>query len=253
VTLPAPYYRDDDNGIVLYCGDCLDILPELEPGSVDAVVTDPPFFVPAIHYQSRKQWQRQWGDMTVLQHWWGLMCDTFRPVLKESGHALTFCNADSYPAFYVPMFGRWQKLVCLVWDKCRPGLGHIWRHQHELVIAARNANSWEPNDGKLRPDVLRYTATLSEDRDHPVEKPEEMLADIVESVAPCGSIVGDWFVGSGTTGVACLRTGRRFVGIEIAERYCEIAANRLRKERDRTVLFGQAERKRQREFLEPEL
>jgi site-specific DNA-methyltransferase (adenine-specific) len=208
-------------------GDCLDVLRSLPAASVDAVVTDPPFFCPATHYQSRVGWQRKWADMSVLEHWWGLICDDLRRVTKPTGHVLTFCNADSYPAFYPAMYNRWGKLVCLVWDKERPGLGRIWRHQHELIIAARNPDAWEPNDGQMRADVLRCKATLSRDREHPVEKPVLMLAELVAAVCPVGGVVLDPFVGSGSTCLAARTIGRRYIGVEREPEYAAIAERRL--------------------------
>ena len=211
----------------LHHGDCLEIMAGMDAGSVDAVVTDPPFFAPATHYQSRLDWQRRWSDMSVLQQWWAGICDPMARVLKPTGHMLTFCNADSYPAFYPPMYSRWSKLVCLVWDKERPGLGRVWRHQHELIIAARNKGAWEPNDGRLRGDVVRQKATLPRDREHPVEKPEQLLRQLIEACCPVGGVVFDPFMGSGTTGEAALLCGRKFVGIELDEHYFEIARRRI--------------------------
>lgn len=196
-------------------------------GCVDLVVTDPPYFCPATHYQSRKGWQRQWSDMTIMIHWWSSICDAIKPNMRLSGHVLTFCNADSFAAFYPAMYSRWKSLVCVVWDKERPGLGRIWRHQHELIIAARNENAYKPNDGKLRPDVIRCKATPSGEREHPVEKPPEMLEELITATTPQESFILDPFLGSGTTAVAAKRLGRQYIGIEIEEKYCEIAVKRL--------------------------
>lgn len=211
----------------LRLGDCLEVLKTLPDGCVDAVVTDPPFFTPATHYQSRIGWARRWADMSVLSTWWDVIAAELRRVAADRGHVLAFCNADSYPAFYPPMFNRWDKLVCLVWDKERPGLGRVWRHQHELVIAARNKGAYEPNDGHLRSDVIRHKASLSRDREHPVEKPPEMLAELITACTPEGATVLDPFMGSGTTGVACVQTGRSFIGVEIDPTYFAIAERRI--------------------------
>ena len=211
----------------LHEGDCLEIMPEMKRGSVDLILTDPPFFCPATHYQSRVQWSRKWADMSILEHWWGLICKELARIVKPEGHVLVFCNADSYPAFYPPMYNTWSKLVCLVWDKDRPGLGRIFRHQHELIIAARNAEAWEPNDGKLRADVLRCRATLSADRKHPVEKPVGLLSQIIEATCPEGGTVLDPFSGSGTTIEAAVTINRRAIGIEKDPAYCEIIRQRM--------------------------
>lgn len=208
-------------------GDCLDVMRGMEAGSVDAIVTDPPFFAPATHYQSRVQWQRKWSDMSILEHWWGTICEELRRIQKPHGHTLAFCNADSYPAFYPAMYCRWDKIIALVWDKDRPGLGRVWRHQHEFVIAARNSGAWEANDGKLRRDVLRHKATLPSERCHPVEKPASLLAEIIEAVCPAGSVVFDPFAGGGSTGIGAVLTGRSFVGIERDEQYADLARKRI--------------------------
>jgi len=210
---------------VLYCADCLEVLPTL--AQVDAVIADPPFFCPATHYQSRVKWQRKWADMSILTTWWSVVCDELVRVTSQSGHVLTFCNADSYAAFYPAMYERFDKLVSLVWDKQRPGLGRVWRHQHELIIAARKDGAFCPDDGICRGDVLGYKASPSRDREHPVEKPAEMLAELVRAICPIGATVLDPFMGSGTTGVACAQTGRRFIGIEIDPKYFEIACKRI--------------------------
>ena len=208
-------------------GDCLDVLRGMESGSVDAVITDPPFFCPATHYQSRVKYQRRWADMSILTHWWTTISVELRRVCKEEGHTLVFSNADSYPAFYPAMYGQWDKLVCLVWDKQRPGLGRVWRHQHELIIAARNQGAFEPTDHILRPDVLHCKATLSRDREHPVEKPPELLAELIAATCPSGATILDPFLGSGTTGVAAVRLGHSFIGIEREAEYCDIARKRI--------------------------
>jgi site-specific DNA-methyltransferase (adenine-specific) len=221
--MTAPYYADDL--VTLYHGDCREILPMLS--RVDAVVTDPPFFMPAAHFQSRVKWQRSWGDVSILGTFWSATLDLLLPRLKETGHLVTFCNGDSYPVFYPEMYRRFDVLKCLVWDKGHVGLGRVWRHQHELAIAARWAESFVDIGGKLRSDVIKAKATPSADRDHPVEKPPALLREIIEPITPRGGVVLDPFMGGGTTLLAARDLGRLAVGIETEERYCELAAKRF--------------------------
>lgn len=226
---PKPYYEKD--GITIYHGDCRAILPHI--GKVDAVITDPPFFMPATHYQSRVEWQRSWSDTSVLGAFWSQVVDLCVAQIKQSGHMLTFCNADSFAVFYPEMYRRFDFLKSLVWDKGHVGLGRVWRNQHELVIAARWKDSVFIEDSKLRSDVMQFKATPSKDRTHPVEKPVSMLAWLLEPTVPDGGIVCDPFMGSGTTLRAAKDNGRRAIGIEGEERYCEGAAKRM----DQGVLF----------------
>jgi len=220
----TPYYQQ--SGVTIYHGDCR----EIEIRGIDAIVTDPPFFLPADHFQSRMKWQRSWGDVSVLGTFWRATLDVFVPALKPTGHFLSFCNGDSYPVFYPEMYRRFDTLKCLVWDKGHVGLGRIWRHQHELIIAGRWGDSFVDIGGRLWSDVIRVNATASSERDHPVEKPVELLANLIAPITPSGGLVVDPFMGGGSTLLAAKLNGRRAVGIEIEERYCEIAARRIQQE-----------------------
>lgn len=222
----TPYYADDL--VTIYHGDSREV--PLRPGSVDAIVTDPPFFMPAAHFQSRVKWQRSWGDVSVLGTFWATMLDVLTPALRPTGHFLTFCNGDSYPVFYPEMYRRFDTLKALVWDKGHVGLGRIWRHQHELILAGRWAESFADIRGRLYSDVIRVDATPSGDREHPVEKPPALLLLLMEPITPDRGTVLDPFMGGGSTLVAAKALGRRSIGIEIEERYCEVAANRCRQD-----------------------
>jgi hypothetical protein len=203
------------------------VLPTIKPTSVDLVLTDPPFFMPATHYQSRVAWQRSWSDTSILATFWGVILDALTPAMRQTGHCLAFCDGDSYPVFYPEMYRRFDFLTDLVWDKGSVGLGRVWRHQHELVIAARWNEAVFNADGLLRSDVLRFNATPSSQRDHPVQKPVGLLSALIQPTVPPHGLVLDPFMGSGTTLDAARHLGIRGIGIEAEERYCEIAARRL--------------------------
>jgi site-specific DNA-methyltransferase (adenine-specific) len=221
-----PYY--EHGGISIFLGDCREVLPEL--GKVDLVLTDPPFFMPATHYQSRVGWQRTWGDTSILRVFWEVITDAYCPRMKDTAHALVFCSHESYPVFYPVMYSKFHYLKSIIWDKGHVGLGRIWRNQHELIIAARWNDGYENKDDRLRADVLRHNATPSQSREHPVEKPSSLLADLILPTTPDDGMVLDPFMGSGTTLVAAKELGRKAIGIEIEEKYCEIAIKRLEQE-----------------------
>ena len=164
----------------------------------------------------------------MLASFWAQVCDLSLESLRRTGHFLAFCNSDSYPVFYPEMYRRFDFLKALVWNKGHVGLGRVWRNQHELVIAARWNESEFIEDNILRADVFDFTATPSADREHPVEKPEYMLAWLMAPTVKVGGVVLDPFAGSGTTLSAAKRTGRRAIGIEAEEKYCAIATERLR-------------------------
>jgi site-specific DNA-methyltransferase (adenine-specific) len=195
--------------------------------SVDCVVTDPPYFAPATHYQSRISWGRCWGDMSLLGQVFFDWCQEWKRIIKDDGHLFVFCNDESYPVFYPVVYGWWDTVVSLVWDKTRVGLGSIFRHQHEWIMWARNKKSYRLSDGHLHSDILSYPAELSRNREHPIEKPPALIKELLKICTPKEAIILDSFMGSGTTGVACMQLGRRFIGCEIDPGYFEIARKRI--------------------------
>ena len=219
-----PYYGPHE-GITIYHGDCREILPTLEPA--DLVVTDPPYFVPVATYVNA--WgaaptRRMLGDMSVMQWYFDSLLPTIP--LRDSGSAYLFCDAKSYPIFWRAMFPLFKHVRLLVWDKVVSYNGYTWRHQHELVAwgDGENAERVPTGDG----DVLRFRGVPQEGRVHPAQKPVDMLATIIGKHA--GGLLLDPFMGSGSTLVAAKNLGRRAIGIEIEERYCEIAAKRMSQE-----------------------
>jgi DNA modification methylase len=222
----TPYYQDDL--VTIYHGDALEVAPSL--GMVDLILTDPPFFMPATHYQVRVTtgWQRSWGDTSILASWWRGVVDATVPRLRPDGQFLTFCDDESYAVFYPALYGRFDALAALVWDKGM-GMGSPWRRSHELIISARWAGSkWTGGAGEQ--DILKVRRIQTAERHHPVDKPPELLARLIEPTTASGDTVLDPFLGGGSTLVAAKSLNRRAIGIEIEERYCEVAARRCSQE-----------------------
>ena len=222
MSLPQPYY--DADGVTIYHGDALHLAPLVPP--VHLVLTDPPFFMPVQHYASRSKWQRSWGDTSVLGRWFALVLEAIVPRMLPTARLLCFCDDESYPVFYPELYRRFDGLASLVWDKRGIGMGYEWRHTHELIIAARwRSSAWY--GGLSRSDVFRVPIVATADRFHPVDKPTKLLCQLVEPTTTLGEIVLDPFMGGGSTLVAAQALGRRAIGIELEEKYCEIAAVRL--------------------------
>jgi len=112
----------------------------------------------------------------------------------------------------------------LIWDKLTSINGYSWRHQHELVLFAEMPNS-EPiktGDG----DILRYRAEPIDDRQHPSQKPVDLISALTAKNTVENNLILDPFLGSGTTCYCAKKLNRHSIGIEIEEKYCEIAAKR---------------------------
>lgn len=215
----TPYYNE--GWITIYHGDCVEVLPNLT--QVDVVVTDPPYFQPATHYVHPRGVQpiKSLGDTSILEHAFRLWADLLDRVLKPTGSAYIFCDGQSYPITY-RAFYHLGKIRPLIWDKLTSFNGYTWRHQHELIawIERVNAERVPTGDG----DILQERAVPVEDRIHPAQKPVSLCGRLI---AKHPGTVLDPFMGSGTTMEAARLQGRRYIGIEIEERYCEIAATRL--------------------------
>lgn len=218
----TPYYQDD--AVTIYHGDALELFDSLH---ASCVITDPPFFMPATHYSSRISWQRSWGDTSILSGWWKQIVNGCLTAGAE--WLATFCDGESYPVFYPALYGSFRKVDCLVWDKGRIGMGRPFRRTHELIaIAQGESATWHGGGGFS--DIIRATPVPSGERLHPVDKPVALLGSLITGLAGAGDVVLDPFMGGGSTLLAARNAGRHAIGIEVEERYCEIAAKRLAQE-----------------------
>lgn len=201
------YYQKD--GITIYHGSCMDIMPQLD--DVDAVVTDPPYGV-GVAYNEFDDSQRNLIDLV----------------------------SDA-----IPECRRVAKRVALT-----PGQSNLWHYPPAdwvlawVYMTGTNQSKWgftvwqpilvygpcpyrEANLG-ARPDVIKITDGFNKSSvvDHPCPKPPKCWRKIIERVTLSGTIL-DPFLGSGTTLVVAKQLGRDAIGIELDEKYCEVAANRL--------------------------
>lgn len=233
-----PYY--EGGGMTIYHGDCLDVLADLDI-AVDAVVTDPPYssgtrteaaksssgaMLRAGRFHDRPI---DLDQMTTIGFVWLMRAIGVwsRNALPEGGSLLSFIDWRQWPNLVGALETanlRVQGMV--VWDKGHFGLGNGFRSQHELICHASKGVP-EINDRGIG-NVLRFPR--EEPIDHPSPKPEGLMLRLIDAVTPPGGLVIDPFMGAGTTLRAAKNCGRRAIGIEVNEAYCEIAAMRLAQE-----------------------
>jgi DNA modification methylase len=212
-----PDWTSDDGTIQLYCADCLDVMPGL--GTVDCVVTDPPY---GIKKDGQKESTGKHGGRKAYEF---LGWDTDRPpvenfecMLAISNHAIIW--GGNYFANLLPPKAKW-----LVWDKGQ----RINQSDGELA--------WTSFDGALRIFTLNRVALMLDGAQHPTQKPIALMEWCL-SFIPDADLILDPFMGSGTTGVACVNLGRRFIGIELERKYFDIAVDRIQRAIvDRESLF----------------
>lgn len=227
----TPYY--DRDGITIYCGDCLEVMPGLD-GTFDAVITDPPY---GIGYESNwktqldgtsRETENSFGDDKVNTDW---LVPAFE-LIKDVGFVYVFTRWDVINLLTAAMVDAKFKVVQrLVWNKLHWKMGdlHYYGSQLEDIVfcvKGRPNLQWEKRQGNLYNFSSFY---LPEGQvNHPTQKPVALIKSfILDAVDSLGAII-DPFMGSGTTLVAAQNEGRRAVGIEISEDYCKIAVERLR-------------------------
>lgn len=219
-----PYYQEDD--ITIYHGDCREIMPSLS--GVGLVVTDPPY-VFGIASTAQEGKAGGWGDLMNSASWYALLLGEFqRLCANQQGAAWIFNSWRSFPVLARAAYeARWPIESLLVWDKCwiGPGGPNGLRPSYELVALFRCAGFSIPNRGL--PDIWREKWASARPNGHPAEKPLPLMARLITESAVDGPVL-DPFMGSGTTLAAAKRIRHQAIGIEIEERYCEIAAERLR-------------------------
>lgn len=225
-----PYY--DDGQCVIYHGDCRDVAPSLAPESVDLLLTDPPY---GMAFQSgwtaAKQVVRSDGvrqGVRILR----TALNELEPAFAPDMHALVFCHWESWPDFYDNLCHLFTIRNALVWSKTGGGMGdlrHEYAKDYEIVLFGARSRGRELN-GIRRGAVLEHKRVSGAARHVPFEKPVGLLRGFVERHTPLSALVLDPFMGSGPTLVAAKEAGRKAIGIEIEERYCEIAAKRLAQE-----------------------
>lgn len=224
------------------CGDAVDFIRALPDASIDAIVTDPPYCSGAVGEAQRQRADGQglrsenlrklgWfvgDDMGTAGLVWLIRAVAFEAarVLRPGGSLCVFCDWRMVPNLQPAIESaglRSQNL--LVWDKGAMGLGSGFRMQHELVLHfARGVGAFHD---KGTSNVLRAGRVHASERQHQTQKPVDLLGQILEVVAPPGGVVADTFCGSGSTGVAAMLGGWRFVGAERAAGHVATARDRI--------------------------
>ena len=210
--------------------DAVEWLSALPAGSVDVVVTDPP-------YESLEK-HRAVGTTTRLKHsksssndWFSIFPNRRFPelfaavhrVLKRNSHFYLFCDQETLfvakPLAEAAGFRFWKPLV---WDKKKLGMGYHYRCRYEFILFFEKGKRKLNNLGI--PDVIEVPRVVN---GYPTEKPSAVSEVLIRQSSTAGDLVVDPFMGSGSVGVAALASGRRFAGTDIAKASIELAEQRL--------------------------
>lgn len=200
-----PYYADD--WVTIYQGDCRDILPQLRG---DAIVTDPPYGIGF-----------EYHDYDDAEPAWYALMDEAVPMMRAAAPFVVMpaCSIRRIGWWYANHTPDWL----IAWYKGSPG------QRSDIGFSAWEAHLvWGKPHAQMHD--LFQTRSGFEDNGHPCPKPREWANWLIPRACPPGGVLIDPFVGSGTTLQAAKSYGRRAIGVELNERYCEIAAGRCAQE-----------------------
>ena len=211
----------------LYKGDCLEIMDKLieEGVKVDCILTDPPY---GINFKSnfRKEKYNEIENDNDLFFLNDLFMKSFE-LMNENTHIYCFCSWHNVDKFKIS-FEKYFKLKnIIVWNKNNTSMGDLkgsYAPKHEFILYGHKGR--RIRNGFRYADVIE--AKRSGNKLHPTQKPIDLLDIFIKQSTKENETILDCFMGSGSTGVACINADRKFIGIELDENYFNIAENRIK-------------------------
>ena len=233
--------------IKLYHGDCLEIVDKLmkQEVKVDSIITDPPYNISRannFHTMGRAgidfgEWDKDF-DLTS----WIATCE---PLLKKGGNIVIFNDWKNMSHIVESLENNGFEIKDLIrWKKTNPMPRNRDRRfitDYEVAVwAVKKGSKWTFNrlsDTYERPEIVCGVTSKSEkiNGGHPTQKPIEVMEWLINRLTNEGDFVLDPFMGSGSTGVACMNTNRKFIGVELDENYFNIAKNRIEEAQNNNI------------------
>jgi pentatricopeptide repeat protein len=208
----------------LYCGDCIELLPEVPESSVDAIVVDPPYFQGMNHNGIRSER----ADLSISKPFFTLFFSSLARTCKPERAVYVFCDWRSNGMFLDTMNEYMEVKNSLVWIK-HPGTGLTYLNSYETILFHCNAARRFPFSNVLT-GIKSFNGgakTTNGKKQHPTQKPVELIEKLIIDSTQQDMTILDPMMGSGSTGVACAKTGRKFIGMEIQRKYFDIACRRI--------------------------
>lgn len=224
------------NNAQLLKGDCLEKMKDIENESVDLCVIDPPYKLTSggsagtkirgcvgrkdnIYAESGKIFK---NNSIKSEEWFR---EIYR-VMKDGSHIYVMCN-DKYIQEYLCNAEKvgFKEVNVLVWNKGMHTPTQYYMKNIEFILMFRKGRSKYINN--MGSFALINIKGIKGNKIHPSEKPIELMEHLILNSSNKGDVVLDCFMGSGSTGIACLNTNRKFIGIELDDNYFEIAKKRI--------------------------
>lgn len=212
------------NKIELLQGDCLELMKGIPDESVDMILTDPPY---GMNFQSdyRKiKYKKIKGDSNL--DWLDDFVDEIYRVSKNNTAHYVFCSFHHIDKFKQAIERKFKIKNILTWVKNNTSMGDLkgdFASKTEFIIFFHKGRRLI--NGKRDSNVLEFKRT--QNKLHPTQKPVDMTEYMIGKFSNEGDLILDPFMGSGTTGVACINANRNFIGMELDENYFKIAEERI--------------------------
>ena len=210
----------------LYNGDCLEIMDRLieEGVKVDCILTDPPYGMNFKSNHRKNKYEKIENDNNL--NFLPLLFNKLYKILNDNSHIYCFCSWHNIDKFKIE-FEKYFKLKnIIVWEKNNTSMGDLkgsYAPKHEFILYGHKGRRLR--NGFRYADIIK--AKRTNNKLHPTQKPVDLLELLLKQSTNENEIVLDCFMGSGSTGVACANTGRKFIGIELDNNYFDIASKRI--------------------------
>ena len=225
------------NKIKLINGNCLDTLKNIPNESIDLIVTDPPYPTTSRGNagNSGGMLQKDINKKGKVFTYNNINCKEYAPefyrVLKDGSHCYVMTNhinlIDMLNTFTDVGF---HFIKSLIWNKGNKIMGQYYMSQYEYILFFRKGKGKKINNCGTS-DILSIPNKKTKDKDgkniHDTEKPIELMEVLVNNSSQENELILDPFMGVGSTGIACIKNNRNFIGIEIDENYFNIAKERM--------------------------
>ena len=226
----------------LMFGDCLERMKEIPDGSVDLVLTDPPYNISKDSCFLKGKNPAKKGDVFLIKHDFGewdrqpldfnILFSEFNRVLKKGGTVLIFydiwklqdlkTSAENFN-FKQPRVCCWVKNNPVPLNSDKNYLSNACEYFVTFVKSGKGVFNSKYDNG-----LYNYPICHGKERtEHPTQKPVILMSELILKHSNKDNVILDMFMGSGSTGVACLNTNRKFLGIEMDANYYEIACDRM--------------------------
>ena len=204
-------------------------MKEIPDGSVDMILTDPPY---GMDFQSnfKKQKHKKIKNDNDLS-WLDLWCSELYRVASNNSAHYVFCSFHNIEKFKISLQKKFKIKNVLIWEKNNTSMGDLkadFAPKYEMIIFLQKGRRFI--NGKRDPNILKFKKTGN--KLHPTQKPVDLIEYLLKKFSNYNQTVLDPFMGSGSTGVACVNTNRNFIGIELDEDYFKIANERIKQSKE---------------------